>query len=647
MAPGEVRSQNADTRSQKWGRCLLLAALLGTGLAHGLTPGWARARAAEMQMRPRRLDVPTARPDTDLVVGYPDSNETRVISGTYAHQGRIIVLNNGTLILDSADFTLRGDIFVVNHGTMRVRKGRLTVPQQFAYQYGAQVSNDGRLELDTCQARYGGSSWGVGVTDSAAFTVNACTLRFGFTTVSLLGHAQVNYTGSDFGSEYVIFDSSRLHIRRCDTALVWLGFASGSSVDVTLPGADTTLRHWEIHDGMPGVSGIGYAVTLDTMAGVLWGSFPQSGCSVTIRDSRMRTTGLLIPGPDSVYMSGLVNNQQHADYTLPLADRQFRLVNTYLGTWNLYPVDSVRFVLESSVFGEMLAMGALKAVIQNSICDGTGGYVGAEGPSQLFFVLSMIQTQIVSRDRSLVVGAASTVRFGSVNATDASTMLLMFCTSEFDPRPLDTSVVYLCDYTVPSGAAVETVFPITGTADIQPGPENPLRFGSYRFSYASADSQTIWHPIGVAHTTPVHSDTLETWDTHGLAPGPYVLKMTLTNSSGDSIEPTKGVNLGYAGVGDSRQLTANSLRLTAGPNPGRGRVRLSYVLPEPGDVELAVYDLQGRLVRALADGARPAGRYRAVWDRLDGDGMRAAAGIYIVRLATPDAQLTRKLVLTQ
>jgi hypothetical protein len=60
-----------------------------------------------------------------------------------------------------------------------------------------------------------------------------------------------------------------------------------------------------------------------------------------------------------------------------------------------------------------------------------------------------------------------------------------------------------------------------------------------------------------------------------------------------------------------------------------------------------VYDLQGRLVRALADGARPAGRYRAVWDRLDGDGMRAAAGIYIVRLATPDAQLTRKLVLTQ
>lgn len=627
---------------------LVLTMIAAAVAADGLTPGWARARAAERQMRPCRLDVPAARPDTDIVVGFPDSNEVRVISGTYSHQGRIIVLNNGTLVLDSADFTLRGDIFVYSHGTLRVRKGRLTVPQEFAYQYGAQVSNDGRFELDTCQARYGGSSWGVAVTDSAAFAVKACTLRYGFTTVSLIGHAQVDYSGSDFSSEYVVFDSCQLRVSHSDTALVWLGFPAGSVVDITLPGADTTLMHWEIHDGLPGVSGIGYAVTLDTTTGVLWGSFPQPGCSVTIRDSRMRTTGLLIPGPDSVHMSGLVNNQQHPDYTLPLADRQFRLVNTYLGTWNLYPVDSSRFVLESSVFGEMLAMGALKAVIQNAICDGSGGYIGAEGSSQLFFILSMIETQVVSRDRSLVVGAASTVRFGSVNATDASTMLLMFCSSEFDPRPLDTSVVYLCDYAIPYWGTVDTVFPITGTADIQPGPQNPLEFGSYRFSYASVDSQTTWHPIGVAHSAPVHNDTLETWDTHGLTPGPYILKMTLTNSYGDSIEPTKGVNLGYAGIAAEPVGLPQETELTApAPNPARGPAGLSYSLPRPGRATLAVYDIEGGLVRVLADGVRPAGQYRVVWNRLDRNGMRASAGVYVIRLATPEAQATRKLVLTQ
>jgi hypothetical protein len=624
----------AELRRQKWVAGLLL--LVGVASAAGLNPGWARARAAERQAQSLRGHdpkspedfghVPVAPLDSDIVVGFPDSNETRVISGTYSHQGRILVLNNGTLILDSADFTLRGDIFVFNHGTMRIRKGRFLVPQQFAYQYGSQVSNDGRFELDSCQARYGGSSWGVAVTDSASFTVRACTLRYGFTTVSLLGHAQVSYSGSDFSSEYVVFDSSRLALLGSDTALVWLGFASGSVVDISLPGADTTIRHWEIHDGLPGVSGLGYSVTLDTMTGVLWGSFPQQGCSVTIRDSRMRATGLLMPGPDSIHISGLVNNQQHSDFLFPLSDRYFRLVNTFLATWNLYPVDSVNFVLESSVFGEMLSMGARKALIQNCICDGSGGYIGSEGDGQLFFVLSMIQTQVVSRDRSLMVGAASTVRFGPVNATDASTMLLMFCESEFDPRALDTSVVYLCDYAIPGWASVDTFLSITGTADILPGPLNPLRFASYRFSYASADSQTVWHPIGTLHTTPVHNDTMESWDTHGLEPGPYILKMTLKNSYGDSIEPTKGVNLGYASVEDGTRQTVFGSR----PLPTVVRSIL-FLPPSPLSIHYSLFSLSGQKLLALHPGPNGLGHL--------------APGIYFLRCAS-GAPAVRKVILT-
>ena len=614
---------------------LLVLTVIGSAAvaADSLTPGWFRATVAERQMRPGRLSVPAARPDSDIVVGFPDSNEVRTISGTYSHRGRIIVLNNGTLVLDSADFTLRGDIFVVNHGTLRVRKGLLTIPQQFAYQYGAQVSNDGRLELDSCNARYGGSSWGVAVTDTAEFDVEACTLRQGFTTVSLIGHAQVDYAGSDFGSEYVVFDSSRLHVSRSDTALVLLGFPAGIVVDITLPAADTTLLHWEIHDSSPGVSGIDYSVTLDTMTGVLWGSFPQPGCSATLRDSRVRAAGLMIPGPDSVHMSWLVNNQQHTDYTLPLADRQFRLVNTYLSTWNLYPMDSVTFVLESSVFGEMLAMNSRKAVIQNAICDGSGGYVGAEGTSQLLFILSMIETQVVSRDRSIVVGAASTVRFGSVNSTDASVMLLMFCSSEFDPRPYDTSVVYLCDYAVPYWASVDTVFPIKGTADIQPGPQNPLRFGSYRFSYASVDSQTNWHPVGGVHTIPVLDDSLEEWDTHGLESGFYILRMTLTNSYGDSIEPTKGVYLGYLGVADSPQLKASSPKQL--PTVVRGVFSLPGASSHKPQSTSWLLDATGRRVLRLRPGPN--------------DVSRLAPGVYFVRdegIGKREESAVRKLVLT-
>ncbi|HTW92278.1 MAG TPA: hypothetical protein VMH22_11275 [bacterium] len=628
---------------------LLLFVVVGYAVA-GLTPGWVRAGAALRQLRAAHSDNFVPQPacgvrsrhsalapmDSDIVVGYPDSNETRVITGPYTHQGRIIVLNNGTLVLDSADFTLRGDIYVFNHGTMRVRKGTLTIPQQFAYQYGSEVANDGRFEFDTARVRYGGFSWSVGVADSAAFAVNSCSLQLGFTTVSLTGHAQVNYSGSDFASEYVIFDSSVLHLAHCDTALVWLGFPSGSAADITLPDADTTLRHWEIHDGSPGVSGIGYTVTLDTMTGVLWGSFPQAGCSVTVRNSQMRAAGLLIPGPDSVNMSGLVNNQQQTDYTLPLADRHFRLVNTFLGSWNLYPTDSSIFVLESSVFGEMLAMGALKAVIENSICDGSGGYIGAQSTSQLFFVNSMIETQVVSRDRSLILGAGSTVEYGKVEATSASMLLWMFCNSEYDPQPLDTGIVYLSDYAVPSWAATDTAFPISGTADIQPGPYNPLKFGSYRFSWAGVDSQTTWHPIDSVHTHPVHKDTLATWNTHGLLPGAYILKMTLKNSNGDSIEPTKGVNLLYPGVAEHTKVEPREVCYL--PTVVRGDLLLAPSLLSPKSslffkAHPYLYDIRGRKVMDLRPGR----------NSLRG----LACGVYIVRGLQDSESSARKLIVAR
>jgi hypothetical protein len=243
----------------------------------------------------------------------------------------------------------------------------------------------------------------------------------------------------------------------------------------------------------------------------------------------------------------------------------------------------------------------------------------------------MLETQVVSRDRSLVIGAASTVRFGSVNATDASAMLLMFCSSEFDPRPYDTSVVYLCDHAVPVWASVDTVLPIVGTADILAGPENPLEFGSYRFSYASADSQTNWHPIGVTHPEPAYDDTMETWDTHGLTPGTYILKMTMKNSYGDSIEPTKGVNLGYAGVGGGRQPAANSSQSL--PTVVR---RVLYL---PGSSlslhPSSLFDLSGSRVLDLRPGAN--------------DVSHLAPGVYLMRAASRERSATtcRKLILTR
>ena len=62
-------------------------------------------------------------------------------------------------------------------------------------------------------------------------------------------------------------------------------------------------------------------------------------------------------------------------------------------------------------------------------------------------------------------------------------------------------------------------------------------------------------------------------------------------------------------------------------------------------VRLAIYDLEGRRVTVLLDAARPAGPATVVWDGTDGAGRPVASGVYLVRMETGGAQMSRRLVL--
>lgn len=68
------------------------------------------------------------------------------------------------------------------------------------------------------------------------------------------------------------------------------------------------------------------------------------------------------------------------------------------------------------------------------------------------------------------------------------------------------------------------------------------------------------------------------------------------------------------------------------PNPSRGPVGLHWGLSAAANVDLSVFDVQGRRVRRLAGGVQPAGRKLALWDGCDERGTRVASGLYLVRM---------------
>lgn len=80
------------------------------------------------------------------------------------------------------------------------------------------------------------------------------------------------------------------------------------------------------------------------------------------------------------------------------------------------------------------------------------------------------------------------------------------------------------------------------------------------------------------------------------------------------------------------------------PNPFRGTTMLEYTLPVRSDVALKVYDLQGRLVRTLYEGARDAGRHRTAWNGADDQGVAVGPGVYFAQLTNGGQIAMRRLI---
>ncbi len=67
------------------------------------------------------------------------------------------------------------------------------------------------------------------------------------------------------------------------------------------------------------------------------------------------------------------------------------------------------------------------------------------------------------------------------------------------------------------------------------------------------------------------------------------------------------------------------------PNPFRNTTTITYVLDQAAPVMLAVYDVQGRHIRTLAEGIQQSGKHAVGWDGYGEDGHWAAGGVYFLR----------------
>jgi hypothetical protein len=98
-------------------------------------------------------------------------------------------------------------------------------------------------------------------------------------------------------------------------------------------------------------------------------------------------------------------------------------------------------------------------------------------------------------------------------------------------------------------------------------------------------------------------------------------------------------------AGEGAPRFANRLEQNR-PNPFNPETVIGYSIARAGHVAVRIFDVAGRQVRVLLNGAQQAGPHTARWNGRDDAGRMVASGTYFYRITYPDGtESARKMII--
>ena len=166
----------------------------------------------------------------------------------------------------------------------------------------------------------------------------------------------------------------------------------------------------------------------------------------------------------------------------------------------------------------------------------------------------------------------------------------------------------------------------------------------------------IWATVDAAHSGAPYPDVIA--GLQGLRPtGGSVTTSLLIDSDGNTttsedaylgdVEVASKYAQGGVGVSPSVDDLAAS-RAWVTPTPWRGSGSLHFITARSGRSSVRLFDLHGRVVRALMDDRwTSAGRHEVALDGRDDQGAMLPSGVYLYRVATPGGLISGRFVIVR
>ena len=89
-------------------------------------------------------------------------------------------------------------------------------------------------------------------------------------------------------------------------------------------------------------------------------------------------------------------------------------------------------------------------------------------------------------------------------------------------------------------------------------------------------------------------------------------------------------------------MPASILQLAVFPNPTTSSTSISFSLPQSETVSLKIFDMNGRLINAVAEKVFAAGEHQLKWDATN-----VRAGIYILKMQAGNYAETKKVIVVR
>lgn len=171
----------------------------------------------------------------------------------------------------------------------------------------------------------------------------------------------------------------------------------------------------------------------------------------------------------------------------------------------------------------------------------------------------------------------------------------------------------------------------TNALIIDPADNNTIYAGTYNNGvYCSTNSGGSWTQM---------NDGLDELTINRLGINPGVYLYAGTDGASTCRWPLQ------VGVEEAKENLDTGFILFAYPNPAARNTTIQYGLPKATSVNLAIYDIQGRLVKTLVHGRQRAGLHVVQWDGSDKQNHTAGAGVYFFMLSAEQETMIRKLIL--